>query len=562
MEGATILLATMSDCDRKMESLFSDLMETTAYSSEKPSRSGWMLLTALLLGVAFLLRLLWLGEKPPHFDEGVNGWFIDQMTRHTVYRYDPANYHGPFHFYALFLSQTLFGRDIFFFRLPLVLVNLATLWVVLQYARFTGRAVALLAGVAFAVSSGMLFYTRYAIHEAWLVLGLVMTLWGMLDQMSARSRTGLWAIGLGVTLMVLTKETYLIHLLALLLAWGTLHLFERFTPSAPMLPPRAAEREWNRADLRRVVAIGGLLILVFYSGFFLDLGALRGLYETFTFWAATGQNDHTKEWPYWLHLMGRHEWPALLGCVYSVRALWPGCNRAVRLIAIYGCGTLVAYTLIRYKTPWCIISLLWPFFFLFGEAIVALAGRRQLWRKVTAAALAVVILCVSLGDAIRLNFLHPAESEKEYFFTPQADAFLQKLKLTAPNAEYIYVQTRNDLYDLTRPLEALRGKVPLVEDLSGHILLSSYHPLPWVLGDFTKVGFYEKDDHYPETMDAAFLLVDDHRVEEVEASLTQRYFKSPFQLRDGMASGWLYLEHDLFKEYFPGRTPEWEPQQP
>ena len=35
---------------------------------------------AILL-VALALRLLWLDVKPPHFDEGVNGWFVDEMTR-------------------------------------------------------------------------------------------------------------------------------------------------------------------------------------------------------------------------------------------------------------------------------------------------------------------------------------------------------------------------------------------------------------------------------------------------------------------------------------------------
>ena len=45
--------------------------------------------------------------KPPHFDEGINGWFVDQMMKNGFYRYDPTNYHGPLHFYVLFLSQTL-----------------------------------------------------------------------------------------------------------------------------------------------------------------------------------------------------------------------------------------------------------------------------------------------------------------------------------------------------------------------------------------------------------------------------------------------------------------------
>ena len=59
--------------------------------------------------------------KPPHFDEGINGWFVDQMMKNGFYSYDPTNYHGPLHFYVLFLSQTLFGRHIWALRLPVVL---------------------------------------------------------------------------------------------------------------------------------------------------------------------------------------------------------------------------------------------------------------------------------------------------------------------------------------------------------------------------------------------------------------------------------------------------------
>ena len=57
----------------------------------------------MIVALAAFLRLLLLGIKPPHFDEGINGWFVDQMTKNGFYRYDPTNYHGPLHFYILFL---------------------------------------------------------------------------------------------------------------------------------------------------------------------------------------------------------------------------------------------------------------------------------------------------------------------------------------------------------------------------------------------------------------------------------------------------------------------------
>src|SRR4051812_49314713 len=48
----------------------------------------------MILGLATFLRFFWLDIKPPHFDEGINGWFVDQMVKNGFYKYDPTNYHG------------------------------------------------------------------------------------------------------------------------------------------------------------------------------------------------------------------------------------------------------------------------------------------------------------------------------------------------------------------------------------------------------------------------------------------------------------------------------------
>ena len=43
--------------------------------------------------------LLHLALKPLHHDEGVNGFFLTNLFRDGVYKYDPANYHGPTLYY-------------------------------------------------------------------------------------------------------------------------------------------------------------------------------------------------------------------------------------------------------------------------------------------------------------------------------------------------------------------------------------------------------------------------------------------------------------------------------
>src|SRR5947199_10265267 len=178
--------------------------------------SDWMFWG--ILGLAAALRILFLGIKPPHFDEGINGWFVDQMVKDGFYRYDPTNYHGPLHFYILFLYQTLFGRNLYALRFPVVLASLGAVWLALQYDRVIPRPVARTAALAMALSAGFIFYGRYSIHEAWLLLFSMMFIFGLLGLWREGTLNYLWFTGIGVTGMILTKETYILHIGCALIA--------------------------------------------------------------------------------------------------------------------------------------------------------------------------------------------------------------------------------------------------------------------------------------------------------------------------------------------------------
>src|SRR5436305_14073947 len=102
----------------------------------------------LIIALAAFLRFLLLGMKPPHFDEGINGWFVDQMVKNGFYKYDPTNYHGPLHFYILFVCQTLFGRNLWAIRLPVVLASIFSIHLTMKFELFVGKNVSRLAVLA------------------------------------------------------------------------------------------------------------------------------------------------------------------------------------------------------------------------------------------------------------------------------------------------------------------------------------------------------------------------------------------------------------------------------
>ena len=142
-------------------------------------------------------------------------------------------------------------------------------------------------------------------------------------------------------------------------------------------------------------------------------------------------------------------------------------------------------------------------------------------------------LLISLGSAIWLNYFH----------------------CTTDTEPYVYVQTYNDIYKLTKPLLQLAKHDPRYYQLSGHLIRSSVYPLPWILGDFPHVGYYEHDK-MPEQMDADFLLVQQDKIKEVESKLKHAYYTDTLTIRNYQDPSKLYLSAKVFKEFFPNRAPD------
>ena len=132
----------------------------------------------LILALGFVLLFLFLDWKPPQHDEGVNGWIIQDVISKGYYAYDPANYHGPLHFYLLFIFKIIFGDNLWALRLSAVLFGWASIYVMMALSPYVGRFTAYAAALLMAVSPGMTFYSRYAIHESGLLFFSLLMLLG------------------------------------------------------------------------------------------------------------------------------------------------------------------------------------------------------------------------------------------------------------------------------------------------------------------------------------------------------------------------------------------------
>ena len=551
-----------------------------------------LLFPALILLLAAIVRVAFLDIKPPHFDEGINGWFCDQMAKTGFYAYDPTNYHGPLHFYVLFVSLQLFGRSLWPLRLPVVLASLLTMFWIFLFRPFLSRTVCNLAALGMAISPGFIFYDRYSIHESWLVLFLIVTFWGILGISTSREPRYFWGFILGLTGMILTKETYIIHVAAFAAAGGLVLLLRRLTPEGRCLQcpgvaspstarkgvanpgvannaPPVAKRDRlprrTRLPVRHIFGatlVGATLIIFFYSGNFRYWRGLEGLYQTFLPWTKTGVDaaGHGKpdfdlfplvppfaahlpalgalanfklNW-YWIRLFLDYEWFAVAGLLFSFRFFLGG-NSALRFLAIYGLGVLLVYSIVPYKTPWCIISIAWPFLFL-GAALLEFIAKRL--NRLVAVLVALPLFAHAAWKSYDLNFV----------------------KFDNPKERYVYVQTFREFRTFVDPILEKGGKNPESKTkLSGLVLLSSYFPIPWVLGEFPNIGYYNSDSGWPQKLDADFIVVDEEKADKLEKGLKDRYFTNDFRLRDGMDESRAYFRYDTFRDIFPNRKPEFEP---
>ncbi len=500
--------------------------------------------------LAAVLRFTELGLKPPHFDEGVNGWFADQISQNGFYKYDPTNYHGPLHMYAVFVAQKLLGRDIAVLRLPAVLASLLAVWLMLRFGRFVGPNAARWAAAAMAVSPACVFYARYSIHESELLVFVLLTAWGILELWKNGTRGGLFALAGGITGMILTKETYFIHLGCFALALGCLLAWQLVSPSRPTLP--LSRQSWTAGDAGWSVFLGVFAIVFFYSGTFLNWRGVCGLYEAYAAWGQTGMGvtGHEKTsyesahlqffgrgWTlktylnyYWLALMFRYEWPALIGVAACFRLLWPA-PAQLRYLAIYGAGALVAYSIIPYKTPWLLLALLWPFLFLFGALVEELIGtlKANSLAASTPPFLASACIAMSMMWSARLNFIHFAD----------------------PAEPYVYVQTSSEIRRLTDPLLALAKQDPSAYQLTGQLMLGSYYPLPWMLADFSNLSYFSTDQ-WPSEFNGDFLAAEQSKAARVEKGLSAPYYRRVFRLRDAQEDCVAWFRVSTFRSLMDG----------
>lgn len=171
-------------------------------SDERGRDILWWISCAGVTAIAVFLRFAWLGLRPLHHDEGVNGFFLTNLVRDGIYKYDPANYHGPTLYYLAWPFVQLFGLETLPVRVSVAIFGVGIVVLAFYLRPYIGRLGSIFAALFLALSPGMVYISRYFIHEIvfiFLSLAVVVAVTRFIE----RRRAGVAAIGLLMLLLAI-----------------------------------------------------------------------------------------------------------------------------------------------------------------------------------------------------------------------------------------------------------------------------------------------------------------------------------------------------------------------
>jgi uncharacterized protein (TIGR03663 family) len=466
------------------------------------SSAKWQCCVLILAAaiIALAARMPRLGQRPMHGDEAVHAEKFRLLLEEGFYRYEPNEYHGPTLNYLTLVPAKISGASrltqVTEFTLRIVPVFFGVLLVLLLLfmSDGLGSTAAVCAAVLTAISPAMVFYSRYYIQE----MLLVCFAFGAITcgYRYTQNKNVAWAILTGVFagLMHATKETCIIAFGAMLLAiWLTLLIRQR------KAGPTVAEtiRAIKPSHFVVVVAVGAIVSALFHSSFLSNPHGILDSFRTYGTYFDRASNNrlHEHPWHYYLKMLIYFRYAdgplwsealiVLLSAVGVIAVLTkkglPAVNiHLLRFIAFYTLTMTLLYSIIRYKTPWCMLG------FLHGMILLAGVGAVALVRLVPNVLPRLIVLCLLLEASVHLGWQTYQCNYKYY-----ADS----------RNPYVYAHPTTEVFTVAEQLEQYAQALEDGHDIPIQVICpgDDYWPLPWYLRSFTSVGWLSKvpDDVAP-----------------------------------------------------------------
>jgi uncharacterized protein (TIGR03663 family) len=455
----------------------------------------------VILCAAIFLRVYSITDRPMHSDEGVNYHFVKEMMVEGYYHYSYKNYHGPSYFYFLYWVHSFFGSEELQHRMPAIISGVMVVLAPLLLKGVVSLGSLFTPMIFLALSSSLVFYSRYSIHEMLLVFASLWFLFSSLRWLERKEESMLIHIGMSLALLISTKETFIIFGFALFVSIFTLY--------SPRYVFSLLIQHWFYFLWGFFFFI--LITIAFFSGFFQHSEGLRELVMGVEQWIGRGYSDkgHQKPYYYYANMIKTAEplvflviLPFLLyvflglkkiyflfhregfkiKTLIRVPSVWYGSfdssiDRIIFGSALVSLITFVVYSYVPYKTPWLIVNSTAPALFSFGLFFSMISRRRNIFLLLMGS-----FSVISLWYALKYNFMNDSLSR---YIQP----IVSSVGTYSNENPYSYVQTTGGMVEVVNDIVAYLEKNP-----DGEVLLSVkiYWPLPYYLREYARNISYAK----------------------------------------------------------------------
>ncbi len=466
---------------------------------------------------ALALRLPRLRQRPMHGDEAVHAIKFGELLEEGVYKYKPDEYHGPTLNYLTLIPARLSSAEkltqVSEVTLRIVPVFFGVLLVLLILLMDDGlkSGAAVYAAVLTAISPAMVFYSRYYIQEMLLVCFTFSAI--VFGYRYTRSKNIIWALltGMSLGLMHATKETCIIAFGSMFLALLLMLLMRR-----PKGTLANASKAIKTSHLIAALAAGVIVSALFYSSFLTNPRGILDSVRTYTTYFDRAANNrlHIHPWYYYLKMLiySRYgdgpRWTealivflAVLGFIAAVtkKGLSSANVNLLRFIGFYTLILTVVYSVIPYKTPWCMLG------FLHGMILLAGVGAVALVKLLPNVLPRLIILLLLFEGSVHLiwqsylsNYKFCADSRNPYVYAhPTIEVFTITEKIEE------YASAHEDGYYI--PIDVICRE-------------DDYWPLPWYLRAFKRARWFNEVDS--DTASAPLIIASP----DVEAALTNKLY--------------------------------------
>jgi len=507
----------------------------------------WLTLTLALLfaaGAGLLLRWPSTGQRPMHNDEAVNGIKFLQLWHGGGYRYDPDEHHGPTLYYFTEALTRASGAPATErisetrLRLVTVLFGIGLILLLPLFHDALGKDAILWAAIFTAVSPAFVFYSQYFIHEMLLVFFAAASIGAGWRYWRSRKLYWICLAGAAFGLMAATKETFVLSIGAAAAAALFCQLWSRFL-DATEAPAKARHLPWQHVAAGCGVAIFTATLL--FTSFGQNWHGIVDAIKTYEPWLqrAGGDSPHIHPWHFYWHRLlwfGAGSGPVWTEVLILVLALVAGAagfirrdfgdgkSSFVRFLTVYSVVLAIVYSVIPYKTPWCLLQ--------FWHGFVLLAGVGAAWllrRTGSTLKRALVVIALTAG------IVHLGAQSRRAVGAYSSDR----------GNPYVYAQTLPNAVKLVDRIKAVAsagaGKDTVIKTVAPD---SDYWPLPWYLAEYRNCGWWEdlpKDPYAPIMVISSKL---DARLDDAKTHLMTGYY----ELRPGVFLE-LYVELELWKSY-------------